>query len=63
MCKKAVEQSFEARIVMKSVEDTSAHDQILLAHAQARSDHGLNQILCMKDVFVWSFKKGRGLWM
>ncbi len=38
---------------------TSAHDQILLALARARSDHGLNEVLYVKDVFVWSLKKSR----
>ncbi len=41
------------------MEDTSAHDQILLALARARSDHGLNEVLYVKDVFVWILKKSR----
>ncbi len=41
------------------MEDTSAHEQSLLALARARSDHGLNEVLYMKYVFGWSLKKSR----
>ncbi len=54
------QQLFEARIVCRTVEDTRAHDQILLALARARSDHGLNEVLYLKDVFVWTLERSRG---
>ncbi len=43
------------------MDDTSAHDQILLALARATSDHGLNEVLYVKDVFVGILKRSRGI--
>ncbi len=49
----------EAINVYRTVGDTTDHDQILLALALARSALGLNEVLSLKDVFVWILKRSR----
>ena len=52
---------YEANIVCRTIEDTSAHEQILLALARARSDHGQNEEVCVKYMYVWRLKRSRGI--